>query len=91
MILLRSTHPVAKNGQAYEHRAVLFDKIGPGVHDCHWCGKAVEWFVDLTVDHLDCVKGNNDPGNLVPCCAGCNRRRGVAHFWFRANPGDAPT
>ena len=37
-------HPLAQaDGQAYTHRIVLFEKIGPGVHACHWCGREVEW------------------------------------------------
>lgn len=36
-------HPLATNGSVREHRAVLFDKIGPGMHSCHWCAKPVTW------------------------------------------------
>lgn len=25
------------------HRLVLFEKIGPGLHCCYWCGRAVLW------------------------------------------------
>ena len=79
------THPVAnKNGLVCEHRAVLYDKIGPGSHPCHWCGKSVTWLVgngvksgSLVVDHLDDNDLNNDPTNLVPSCHGCNVIRGL--------------
>lgn len=82
-------HPLAKsNGMVSLHRAVLFAKIGPGSpHSCHWCGKNVYWIKAdvgfdgssyLVVDHLDGDKTNNQPGNLVPSCNGCNslRQRG---------------
>lgn len=76
-------HPLAitPNGHLFEHRVVLFAKIGPGSHACHWCSTEVHWapIADerrLVVDHVDGDKGNNDPANLVPSCQGCNVRRG---------------
>ena len=78
-------HPLAPYGASVqEHRLILYDKIGPGSHPCHWCGKVVEWKVrkrtdttngSLMVDHLDENRKNNDPGNLVPSCTGCNAKR----------------
>jgi hypothetical protein len=76
-------HPLAQMaGWAYEHRLVLLDKIGPGEHPCNWCGTTVTWersypeHLDaLVTDHLDEVKDNNDPANLVPSCAPCNFQR----------------
>lgn len=77
-------HPLAdKAGNLAEHRKVLYDKIGPGPHPCHWnaiskCGKlSMEWggVGGICVDHLDDVKTNNDPLNLVPSCRGCNGSR----------------
>lgn len=73
-------HPLAaKNGAISEHRKVLYDKIGPGVHACHWCGKQIEWLspvraMQICVDHLDEDKQNNAPENLVPSCFLCNWR-----------------
>lgn len=75
-------HPLASgNGSVYEHRAVLYDAIGPGWHKCFYCTTDVcwehRWPKDrdaLTVDHLDGDKLNNDPTNLVPCCAPCNTK-----------------
>src|SRR5215831_15271574 len=65
------------------HRCVLFEKIGPGTHQCHWCGRRVVWrpgartaIGALVVDHLDGVSQNNDPANLVPSCHRCNASRG---------------
>lgn len=77
-------HPLAyKNGQVFEHRKVLYDKIGPGPHLCHWgCGRVVVWgggvsdANQLVVDHLNSDKLCNEPWNLVPSCNKCNRFRG---------------
>jgi hypothetical protein len=78
-------HPLATTGAiVMEHRAVLYDKIGSGPHECHWhfvydCGKTdLHWggLDGICVDHLDHDKANNDPTNLVPSCCGCNLRRG---------------
>lgn len=64
------------------HRLILLDKIGPGEHPCHWCGRMVSWDKTapqdedaLVVDHLDSNKRNNDPANLVPSCHACNTSR----------------
>jgi hypothetical protein len=77
LILTRHGHPLARsNGHLPVHRLVLFDAIGPGVHPCHWCGVDTSWESgELTADHLDWDKLNNDPSNLVPSCLACNARR----------------
>lgn len=76
-------HPASfQGGLIFVHRQVLYDKIGPGSHECHHCAVAVTWFIDLEVDHLDHDKSNNDPNNLVPCCVDCNRGR-----WNRSKTG----
>lgn len=81
----RRHHPlVTADGRIPEHRVVLYDKIGPGWHFCHWgCGTMVEWRPGestgegcLIVDHVDGEGLNNDPENLVPSCHSCNLRRG---------------
>jgi len=66
----------------YVHRVVLYDKIGPGAHPCHWCDKSVFWDRQwprdedaLVVDHVDRDVANNDPSNLVPSCGPCNAMR----------------
>lgn len=70
------SHPLAtKNGKLLRHRAVLFDSIGWGPHQCRWCERELEWQVDLYVDHLDFDKANNDLSNLVPSCDSCNVKR----------------
>ena len=80
-------HPIAtSNHQVPEHRKVLYDKIGPGVHQCTWCNRDLEWTrgrPGIWADHLDGNKTNNVPENLVPSCWLCNFRRGRA-----GNPTD---
>ena len=78
------THPLADiRGNAYAHRIILFDHIGPGEHPCHWCGDAVEWGTqvghprNLNVDHINEDKGDNRPENLVPSCPSCNVGRSL--------------
>jgi hypothetical protein len=77
-------HPIAPpSGVTAESRVVLYDKIGPGAHQCHWCGEEVAWIAGggpatpntLIVDHLDWDFRNNDPANLVSSCNKCNAHR----------------
>lgn len=77
-------HPLTmnqRNTTVYVHRLVLFDSIGFGPHQCHWCSKHVNWGGRyrpdaLEADHLDRNRANNDPVNLAPSCHACNTRRG---------------
>lgn len=72
---------------------MLYEKIGPGVHPCHWCGQPVAWILrtrtedgrasDLMADHLDANCRNNLPENLVPACTFCNVLRGWIQKWER--------
>lgn len=82
MIIWVAGHPLANARGVFEHRVVLYDAIGPGEHPCHWCSALVTWDITasadpraLVVDHLDFVKLNNDPANLVPACWACNIAR----------------
>lgn len=83
----KPSHPLAtKCGNLPEHRIVLYNKIGPGPHNCQWCGDSVTWRVGartaggaLVVDHLDEDARNNDPDNLVPSCHACNCFRNHPH------------
>lgn len=78
-------HPLAhRRGIVREHRVVLYDKIGDGTHQCHWCKKEVVWHTltnilpdSLLADHLDGDINNNSPENLVPSCNKCNSKRTV--------------
>lgn len=70
-------HPLSdRQGWTYEHRLVAYSKYGPEAHFCHWCGTSITW-ANNVVDHLDEVKANNDPDNLVSCCSRCNLARGA--------------
>jgi hypothetical protein len=95
--LRRVGHPLAtSDGHVAEHRFVLYEKIGPGEHPCHWCGKMLRWTPgeqlpdSITPDHLDSIKRNNVPDNLVPSCQKCNSSRTHhENFDKRIKPGDA--
>lgn len=78
------------SGVMYEHRMVLFDSIGEGPHRCHWCSTPINWGAGLEVDHLDHVRDNNTPSNLVATCHGCNvKRRDIdAGRWFNRYAGN---
>lgn len=73
-------HPLAgARGRVLRHRRVLYDAIGPGAHQCHWCPTSLAWEDGtLEVDHLDGVPDNNDRANLVPSCGPCNKKRASA-------------
>lgn len=68
------------DGRVRVHRAVRYDKIGPGAHECYWCTAPISWDGSvgkrLVSDHLDGNTWNNDPGNLVQACRRCNHIRG---------------
>lgn len=68
-------HPLADSrGYVAEHRFVLYAAIGDGPHDCHWCGKTLEW-TSIAVDHLNEVRTDNRIENLAASCIGCNAAR----------------
>lgn len=94
-IIRQPDHPLASDhGKVLEYRAVLYDKIGPGEHPCHWCGTLVRWQRggkgrghrrgELAVDHLDGDTRNNASENLVPACNRCNTLRGLMAAWQQA-------
>lgn len=77
-------HPLAdKQGRTWEHRLVLFDLLGGADAPCHYCGLKLRWFAHrsekdaMQVDHLNRVRDDNRPENLVPACRKCNVRRGM--------------
>jgi hypothetical protein len=88
-------HPLtSKCGTVAIHRKTLYDKIGPGIHVCHWCNTEVEWMHGrpsqpryLVTDHLDDDSGNNAPENLVPSCCACNSGRSKGRG--RLRPGES--
>jgi len=83
-------HPLTthKAQQLTEHRAILWEKIGPGPHTCHRCGAFVTWVIggtgtaigELIVDHINRNKRDNAPNNLAPSCRACN---GLNHDTYR--------
>lgn len=77
LVVTRHGHPLAhSNGHVFGHRLALYEAIGPGDHPCYWCGRVLSWASgDLTADHLDWDRLNNDPSNLVPSCLACNGQR----------------
>ena len=87
-------HPIAsRHGYLYQHRFVLYEAIGPGVHPCYWCGRLVDWELrrgdgKLVVDHLDGDKQNNVSSNLVPSCHRCNSGRGLFQKWVMEHRDD---
>lgn len=85
-ILTGQRHPLAVEGAVAEHRKVLYDAIGPGPHECHWCKRTLAWgngIEGICVDHLDGDKLNNNPANLAPSCHKCNWDR--SKWWFQAD------
>jgi len=77
VILIRQEHPLAKqDGRIAEHRLVAYEKHGGICPQCYWCGKALGWDTAV-VDHLNEVKSDNRPDNLLVACNRCNRARGA--------------
>ena len=76
-MVMRPSHPITRRRDRWiaEHRVVLFEKLGPGEQACHWCSKPLTWD-DVKADHLNGVKTDNRPKNLVASCNPCNYVRG---------------
>lgn len=77
-------HPISNpSGVTPYHRIVLWDKLSGNDAPCNWCGKQLYWSKSyrdsptdaLIVDHLNEVKNDNRPENLVPSCGPCNTKR----------------
>lgn len=71
------------SGMAFEHRLVAFEMHSGQCPNCYWCGKALPW-KDCAVDHLNEVKADNRPANLVVSCLRCNRGRGAMLPFIRS-------
>lgn len=71
---------------------MLYEKLGPGAHPCHWCGMALRWKVGqrdsdaLCADHLDGDTLNDAPSNVVASCRGCNANRALGIERLRPRP-----
>lgn len=86
-VIYATGHPLARpSGRISEHRLVAYEKYGPGMQHCHWCGRDLEWS-RVCVDHLDGVRLNNVPENLVTSCGGCNSRRARSGNPLNFSPG----
>lgn len=81
MVTVRPGHPLAtpKGNRVPEHRLILWDKLGPGPHPCHYCDLLVDWLPGLrtqqgalVTDHVDRNSHNNASDNLVASCQTCN-------------------
>ena len=86
-------HPAASpTGLLYEHREVFYGAFGKTGHRCSWCSKALEWggkgTHKLVIDHLNGDKEDNDIGNLVASCPGCNGVRGIFMSWLCKHKDD---
>ncbi len=86
-------HPMSGvNGMLYQHRQVLYDAIGDGLHNCYWCKTEIQWKAKcarkLVVDHLDGDKANNELSNLKPSCNKCNASRGLFQHWVMRHKDD---
>jgi len=70
-------HPLADStGQVWEHRKIVYDRIGDVVPPCELCGKPLTWTI-AHIDHIDEDPSNNDPKNLRPLCSTCNTHRSM--------------
>ena len=77
-LLDEPNHPMAQaGGYVYEHRLVLFNKLGYSITSCDLCGNVWSWddLYKSHVDHIDEDRTNNDISNLRPLCNSCNTRR----------------
>jgi hypothetical protein len=75
LMLSHSSHPLAgKRGRVYQHRVVLFEKLAGRDAPCAYCKRPLRWFARepspdrLYTDHVNAIRGDNRPENLVPVC-----------------------
>lgn len=84
VMVFAPSHILARrDGYVARNRLMLYGSIGGDEHPCHWCGRSVRWFarwgIDgdcLVADHLNSVRHEDSPWNLVPSCIACNVKRG---------------
>lgn len=75
--ILKPDHPLSNNhGRVFEHRLIMFEKLGGDDQCCEWCGKRLSW-TEIIIDHLNEIKDDNRIENLVVSCNNCNRARGA--------------
>lgn len=75
-----SGHPLAARSRLVgTARLILWDKIGPGWHRCHFCRAYVKWKPGATLSEphvliaarIDRDSSNDSPENIAPCCRRC--------------------
>ena len=75
IVLNGAGHPMSnQSGAVRRARMVLFDSIGFGPHQCHWCHELFAW-TDIQSDHINWERTDDRPENLRPSCGACNRHR----------------
>lgn len=71
------SHPIADtSGYVFEHRKIAYDIRHGECGPCFWCAVPLDWR-SAVIDHLNEVKDDNMPSNLVLACNSCNRSRGA--------------
>lgn len=77
ILRLARGHPLANSdGLVSEHRLVAYQTNEGIAPPCFWCGVELDW-PTVVVDHLNDVRDDNRPENLVVSCNNCNRARGA--------------
>lgn len=75
LIRYRTNGPTRSRNIPRSIRAAVWEKTGGF---CYWCNRAMNPFSDFTCDHVVPLSkgGETSIENLVPCCHGCNGRKG---------------
>lgn len=80
VLVYAPNHPLSigkpSGTRIYEHRMKFYDAYGYGDHKCNWCEASVT-FNEMHVDHLNAIRDDNRPENLVASCPDCNMSRGL--------------
>jgi 5-methylcytosine-specific restriction endonuclease McrA len=83
LVVQAPAHPLGdRKKRVAVHRMVAFDVRNGECGACHWCDLPLTWR-KAHVDHLNEVKDDNRPENLVVSCKDCNQARGQALMLIR--------
>jgi len=66
-----------KSGYIFEHRYIVYQKMGSLLGVCRKCNKDIDWST-VHIDHINNDKTDNRIENLRPLCRACNVMRGHA-------------